>query len=203
MQIGKCGGSGASRRIGPGATSRGTRDSPAVFPADQPPCNDRSGRPSTVRTRHPLWTSPFSCFPGSQQASRDDFEWLACAPHHVVGCTARRLHLRPPDRFSPRSLRSGNGGVLRKHPARVRLQSISPNPVSTTSTVVYELPRSQSVRVAVYDILGRRVAMPIDTRQSAGRHRRTLDVSKLNSGTYFVRLTTPNTTRNQPFRVVR
>jgi len=93
--------------------------------------------------------------------------------------------------------------VRRKPPARVRLQSISPNPVSTTSRVVYELPRSQSVRVAVYDILGRRVATPVDTRQPAGRHRHTLDVSKLTSGTYFVRLTTPNTTRSQPFRVVR
>ncbi|HLT47758.1 MAG TPA: T9SS type A sorting domain-containing protein, partial [Rubricoccaceae bacterium] len=44
------------------------------------------------------------------------------------------------------------------------------------------------VRLAVYDVLGREVAVLVDARQEAGAHRATFDASGLAAGTYVYRL---------------
>ena len=42
--------------------------------------------------------------------------------------------------------------------------------------------------IAVYDVLGRRVATLTDGSEQAGRHRAELDAHRMPSGTYFVRM---------------
>ncbi|HLT47525.1 MAG TPA: T9SS type A sorting domain-containing protein, partial [Rubricoccaceae bacterium] len=48
------------------------------------------------------------------------------------------------------------------------------------------------VRLAVYDVLGREVAVLADGHRDAGTHRATLDASGLAAGTYVYRLTVGN-----------
>ena len=57
--------------------------------------------------------------------------------------------------------------------------------------------------VAVYDLMGRRVATLLSRDLSAGSHALTLDASRWASGTYFVRVTANGRSETQPFRVVR
>ncbi len=71
---------------------------------------------------------------------------------------------------------------------------VSPNPVSTRGTVRVSLPEAGSVRVVLYDVLGRQVAVLSDGERPAGTHDVALDASRLAPGVYVVRLTTGEST---------
>jgi hypothetical protein len=78
-----------------------------------------------------------------------------------------------------------------------------PNPMRRQATVEYTLPEPTDVRVTVYDMLGRRVAILDEGRKQAGRHMVTLEGEKLPSGVYFGRLKAGSQTRTQKITVVR
>jgi hypothetical protein len=63
-----------------------------------------------------------------------------------------------------------------------------PNPFNPTTTLSYELDRSQRVNLSVYNIQGALVATLVDGAQDAGRHSLTFDASGLASGLYVYRL---------------
>ena len=73
-------------------------------------------------------------------------------------------------------------------PERVRLLPGYPNPFNPVTAVCYELPRTMEVRLTVFDMQGRSVAILVDGRREAGFHRSTFDGSGLPSGIYFCRL---------------
>ena len=56
------------------------------------------------------------------------------------------------------------------------------------TTINCELPRSSDVRLSVYDMLGREVAVLVHERMGAGIHTVKFDASNLPSGVYFYRL---------------
>jgi hypothetical protein len=63
-----------------------------------------------------------------------------------------------------------------------------PNPFNPTTLVRYQLPVASSVRLAVYDLLGREVAVLVNERKGPGSHEVTFDGAGLASGVYFYRL---------------
>jgi hypothetical protein len=69
--------------------------------------------------------------------------------------------------------------------------------------VRYATPEAGRVTLAVYDVLGRRVAVLADAVQPAGPHEATLNAEGLASGVYLVRLTTPTGRQTQRLTVVR
>jgi endonuclease I len=78
-------------------------------------------------------------------------------------------------------------------PETLRLHPNYPNPFRTATTLTYDLPNASAVRIAVYDVLGRRVQVLVDERKEAGRHTvrwdgRGQSEQSLASGIYFVRL---------------
>lgn len=75
-------------------------------------------------------------------------------------------------------------------PASVVLDQNYPNPFNPSTVITYKLRSSQSVSLAVYDQLGRRVAQLVNGKQSSGSHQLTFDASGLSSGVYFYRLKT-------------
>jgi V8-like Glu-specific endopeptidase len=68
------------------------------------------------------------------------------------------------------------------------LEGATPNPFSGTTTIRYALPEAQAVRLAVYDLLGREVAVLTDGYAEAGTHEATFDASALGAGVYVYRL---------------
>jgi hypothetical protein len=73
-------------------------------------------------------------------------------------------------------------------PAVAVLTQNYPNPFNASTTIRYVLPRAGEVRLTVYDLRGRRVAVLLEGRQTAGVHAVAWDASRVASGIYFYRL---------------
>lgn len=78
-----------------------------------------------------------------------------------------------------------------------------PNPAQAVATVPLNLTAAVDVRVAVYDVLGRRVATLHEGPLDAGAHALSLDATALPAGVYVVRVTAPGFTATQRLTVVR
>ena len=88
-------------------------------------------------------------------------------------------------------------------PARLALRAPFPNPAQGQATVRYELPEATDVQIAVYDLLGRRVATPVEGQKNAGRSQFRLRTQQLPSGTYILRLQAAEQTRTQRLTIVK
>lgn len=88
-------------------------------------------------------------------------------------------------------------------PARLVLHAPFPNPSRNETTVRYELPAATEVQIAVYDVLGRRVATPVDERKEAEPVQFQLRTQQLPSGTYILRLRAAEQARTQRLTVVK
>ncbi len=73
-------------------------------------------------------------------------------------------------------------------PSEFKLEQNHPNPFNPETTIRYRLAAAARVRLAVYDVLGREVAVVVDERQSAGDHKAFFGSSRLPSGVYFYTL---------------
>lgn len=73
-------------------------------------------------------------------------------------------------------------------PAAYTLYQNYPNPFNATTTIVYDLPTAGFAKLAVYNVIGREVAVLTNEIRTAGNHEITFDASLLPSGIYFYRL---------------
>jgi len=81
-------------------------------------------------------------------------------------------------------------------PQTFALRSNVPNPFNTSTTIQYELPRFSSIRLDVYDLLGRPVTRLIEGFQPGGVHEAVWDGTDAQgtpvaSGVYLYALHTP------------
>ena len=84
-------------------------------------------------------------------------------------------------------------GSKDKIPIEFKLEQNYPNPFNPTTTIQYFLPKSCSVHLAIYDVIGRKVAVLVDGQRETGAHRITWDGKdskglNLASGIYFYKL---------------
>lgn len=75
-------------------------------------------------------------------------------------------------------------------PDQTALYPNYPNPFNPTTTIRFSLPSRQHVIIAIYDLLGRRVATLIDETVQTGTHSVEWKPSFESSGIYFCRLQT-------------
>jgi len=73
-------------------------------------------------------------------------------------------------------------------PARFALHGAYPNPSDGVAIIPFEVARSTLVRMDIYDILGRQVAVLVDEEHMPGHHQVPLDVSRLSAGVYLYRI---------------
>ncbi len=64
-----------------------------------------------------------------------------------------------------------------------------PNPFNPVTNIRFNLPRAGSVKLSVYDALGREIAILVNENLEAGSYNYKFDASKISSGIYFYRLT--------------
>ncbi len=68
------------------------------------------------------------------------------------------------------------------------LEPAAPNPFAARTLLAFHVPQAGPVRLAVYDVLGREVAVLVDGDVAAGRHSVPFDAAGLASGLYLGRL---------------
>lgn len=78
-----------------------------------------------------------------------------------------------------------------------------PNPFNPTTTIRYQLAAAGHVDLAVFDLLGRRVATLVNERQQAGGRSVSFEAPLLSSGCYFYRLKTETGSLIKTMQIVR
>lgn len=82
-------------------------------------------------------------------------------------------------------------------PVEFVLHPASPNPFNPSTRISFALGSRQTVRLTVYDVLGREVAVLLDRPMMAGEHTVAFSGTDLPSGMYFCKLQVANQTRMQ------
>lgn len=83
------------------------------------------------------------------------------------------------------------------------LEAVYPNPARGRATVRVAVPAAQTVDVAIYDALGREVAVVTRGDLAAGRHELPVSTDGFASGLYIVRMRAGTFTRSQTLTVVQ
>jgi hypothetical protein len=88
-------------------------------------------------------------------------------------------------------------------PVAYTLFSNYPNPFNPSTTIVFSLREQGPVTLAVYDLLGRQVAMLVNGTLQEGKHEIRFEANDLAGGTYFVQLVTPAGVQNHRIALVK
>ena len=93
--------------------------------------------------------------------------------------------------------------VIMQLPA-LSLAPTVPSPAHAHARIRFTLPYQAVVSLAVYDVAGRRVAMPLDrVLEPAGAHEVDLDTARLPAGSYVYRLSAGGVTRTRKMIVLK
>ena len=81
-------------------------------------------------------------------------------------------------------------GVTTSTPAQINFKLFQnyPNPFNPSTTIGYDVPKLSHIKLVVYDILGRKIKMLVDSEKFPGHYQVTFDAGKLASGVYFYSL---------------
>jgi photosystem II stability/assembly factor-like uncharacterized protein len=86
---------------------------------------------------------------------------------------------------------------------RFVLEQNYPNPFNPSTVVSYQLPVASNVKLAIYDLLGREVAILVNERKMPGTYEVKFDGSNLASGVYFYRLQTGDFMQTRKLLLIR
>lgn len=88
-------------------------------------------------------------------------------------------------------------------PDEVELMQNYPNPSSGSTTVPFALPEPAEVRLELFDMLGRRVRVLLDSSYPAGLHEEEMALEDLSSGIYIYRLQVGSETLSRKLVIVQ
>jgi hypothetical protein len=88
-------------------------------------------------------------------------------------------------------------------PARYKLHANYPNPLNPTTTIRFDLVQSEQVEISVFNALGQRVDVLLNSVKPAGSHTLVYDASNLASGVYFVKMKTAGFTASNKMLLLK
>lgn len=88
-------------------------------------------------------------------------------------------------------------------PTAFLLSQNYPNPFNPTTTINYTLPFSTKIKLELFDLTGRLVAVLSNQEQSAGVYQVKFDGSFLSSGVYYYRLQTPKFSETKKMLLIK
>jgi hypothetical protein len=91
----------------------------------------------------------------------------------------------------------------KRFPEEIILFPNYPNPFNPSTVIRYAVWRACEVRLAVYDVLGREVAVLVDGKSDPGVHEVTFELAGLSSGMYVCRIQAGNYTQSRKIVCLR
>ncbi|RPI14896.1 MAG: T9SS C-terminal target domain-containing protein [Ignavibacteriae bacterium] len=88
----------------------------------------------------------------------------------------------------------GNQNNHNKIPSVFSLEQNYPNPFNPVTSINYSIPIQSHVKLIVYDILGKEIAILVNEKLSAGTYEALWDASAYSSGVYYYRIECDNFT---------
>ncbi|MGE5846866.1 MAG: sugar-binding protein [Ignavibacteria bacterium] len=88
-------------------------------------------------------------------------------------------------------------------PKEYGLSQNYPNPFNPSTVINFALPKQAAVELAVYNLLGEKVAQVINQEMNAGYHSVTFDASALPSGIYFYRINAGSFTQTKKLMLLK
>lgn len=90
-----------------------------------------------------------------------------------------------------------------KKPSAFKLNPAYPNPFNPTTNITYSLEQPGTVKINVYDMLGRRVAALVNGVQTVGDHQVQFNAAQFSSGLYIVRMETAGFSKTQKITLLK
>lgn len=84
-----------------------------------------------------------------------------------------------------------------------KLNQNYPNPFNPSTTIQFSVPKTESVTLDVYDILGRNVTNLVNEGKTSGNYKVEFNGSNLSSGVYFYRLQAGNYSDTKKFLLLK
>lgn len=144
---------------------------------------DPSGNPSSVaydRWNNGRWTPTDMIWWIYDSARVQPRYSFTSSPHNVYSFEGHRVELRGHTILLP---------PVETAPFAFTLEQNYPNPFNAGTIITYTLSDEQNTRIAIYDLLGREVARPVNAVQGPGVYQLRFDASGLASGVYLSVLT--------------
>ncbi|MDX1548622.1 MAG: T9SS type A sorting domain-containing protein [Rhodothermales bacterium] len=130
---------------------------------------------------------PFTMQPGEEQEVVFAIVWARGADH-LDSVTRLRAASRAVHAAFDAGLDTAVTTQDAEAPGAFALFTNGPNPFHASTEIRFALPAPSMVRLEVFDVLGRRVAVLVDRRLPAGRHAARFDATGLGSGVYLYRI---------------
>jgi hypothetical protein len=89
------------------------------------------------------------------------------------------------------------------HPVTFSLRQNYPNPFNPSTRIVFTLSGRESIKLEIFDILGRKIATLVDGIREAGEHAVNFDASGLQSGVYFYQITAGTTVQAKKMLLIK
>jgi len=115
------------------------------------------------------------------------------------GSNGSGVWLRPLSEMIPTSV----GEPSREISSAFRLEQNYPNPFNPNSEIRYQISEFRHVKLAVYDLLGREVAVLVNERKAPGSYTAQFNASGLASGVYFCRIQVGNFLQSKEMLVIK
>ena len=87
--------------------------------------------------------------------------------------------------------------------AEVAMETARPNPVRSRAAVRFTTTSAGPVRLTVFDVLGRQVAVLAEGERASGEHEAALDASRLAPGVYLLVLESGGARAVRPVTIIR
>lgn len=97
----------------------------------------------------------------------------------------------------------GINAISSEVPGEFYLSQNFPNPFNPTTKISFGVSVSSDVKMSVYDLTGKEVALLVNERVQPGKYEVTFDASNLPSGTYFVRINAGEYTESKKITLLK
>ncbi|MBN1465677.1 T9SS type A sorting domain-containing protein [candidate division KSB1 bacterium] len=101
------------------------------------------------------------------------------------------------------ALASGAQSNAASTPTTFSLEQNYPNPFNARTTIQFAVPQQTFVKLTVYDLLGREIAILVNEEVGAGVHKADFDADDIGSGLYYYRFETREFTQTRKLLVLK